>query len=303
MRQSLHSLFNRAIALKYRLPAATAVGTLPKAVISTKSDDCWQQLLSNQDISSLIYNGVVEYAYNDTEVDLANLDNLQLRAFQNKIKYNPSAPLANKIGYGFHAEVLLHLILDYQYNARKCIARGYMYNPLEKSEIKGYDSYLMVEDSVGHISLFFGEAKAYINGFKKSVDEIFKEISKALSDEYLHANFLAMENQYYNIDPNCKIPQIIDEWRKNPKINIAVEAAKYNMELVYPMLIMYDNKGVTYEDRILKVVNYINNTYPTVSSSLTLPHSLFFIFLTVDDCREIKKKVVEWISLQQPVTP
>ena len=301
MRQSLYNLFSQAITLQYNLPANTPSGTIPKAIISTFSDDCLKQLTSNSDISKLIYNGVVEYAFNDCDIDINDLNNLQLRAFLNRIKYNPKAPEANKIGYGFHAEVLLHLVLDFFYHANKTIARGYMYSPLENSEIKGYDSYMMAEDDNSHIYLLFGEAKAYIQGFKKSVDEIFKSINTALTDDYLNKNFLAMEKQYTNLNPQSRIPQIIDAWRKNPLINMAVEAKKYDMELVYPMFIMYGNKGKSYDDRILKVVNYINSTYPTVSSSLTISHNLFFIFFPVDDCREIKRQVVEWISQQQPV--
>lgn len=303
MRPNLHNLFSRVITLQYRLPQVTHLGAIPKTIISTNSDDCLRQLSSNADISRLIYDGIVEYAYNDYELDLNNLDNLQLRALQNKLKYNPAAPLSNQIGYGFHAEVLLQLVLDYFYHAQKCIARGYFYSPLENGETKGYDSYMMFEGDNGCIYLLFGEAKAYIQGYKTSVDKIFEGINKALSDDYLNRNFLEMEGKVEKVDPNSRIPQIINEWRNNPSINMAVEAAKYNMELVYPMFIMYDDKGITYEDKILNVVNYINSKSPMVSSTLTLPHTLFFIFFPVEDCREIKRQVVEWISQKQPVTP
>lgn len=303
MRASLHRLFGQAISLQYKLPVNTPAGQIPRALISTSNDRCLKQLVSNQDIANLIYNGIVEYAYNDFEIDLRDLDNLQLRAFQNKIKYKSSAPESTRIGYGFHAEVLLHLILDYFFHAQKCIARGYMYHPLENGEIKGYDSYLMVEEENGSISLFFGEAKAYISGFRESIEAIFEGIEGDLNDAYLHRNFLAFDNVIEKINPNSRIPQIIDSWRKNPSINMAVEAAKYNMQLVYPMFVMYDDKGATYEDRILRIINYINSKHPTISSTLTIPHTLFFIFLPVDQCRDIKKQVVEWISLQQPLMP
>lgn len=301
MRTSLHNLFSQAITLQYKLPSNTPAGQIPRAIISTTNDNCLRQLTTNQDIACLIYNGIVEYAYNDYEIDLANLNNMQLCAFQNKIKYNPAAAVSTKIGYGFHAEVLMHLILDYFYHSQKCIARGYMYHPLENSEIKGYDSYLMTEDSNGRLYLVFGEAKAYINSFKKSVDEIFNGINDDLNDDYLHKNFLAFDNVIEKITPSSRIPQIIDSWKRNPSINMAVEAAKYNMEFVYPMFVMYDNKGATYEECILKIVNYINTKSLAVNARLTLPHTLFFIFLPVDGCRDIKKQVVEWISQQQPV--
>ncbi len=301
MRTSLQRLFGQAITLQYKLPVDLPAGQIPRAVISTTGDDCLRQLTTNQDISSLIYNGIVEYAYNDYEIDLKNLNNMQLRAFQNKIKYNSAASMSNKIGYGFHAEVLLHLILDFFYHAQKCVARGYMYHPLENSEIKGYDSYLMVEDTNGRIYCVFGEAKAYINRFEKSVDMILSGLAGDLNDSYLHKNFLAFENIIEKINPASRIPQIIDSWRNNPIINMAVEAAKYNMEFVYPMFIMYDKKSATYEESILKIVNYINTNSHVITYNMTLPHTLFFIFLPVDNCRDIKKQVVEWIIQKQPV--
>ena len=303
MRQSLENLFAQSIIMQYKLPVQVGSDTIPKAIISTRRDDCLRQIASHVQISQLIYDGLVEYAYNDYEIDLSRLDILQRRALQSKIKYNPNAPLATQIGYGFHAEILLHLILDHFYHGQKSIARGYMYSPLENSEIKGYDSYLMVEDPQGQIHLLFGEAKAYISGFKQSVDKIFESIDTALSDGYLHRNFLAMENHLEKVSAQSRIPQIIKAWEANPAVNMAVEANKYNMELVYPMLIMYSNSANTYEERILNVVNYINTTYPAVRPALTIPRTLFFIFLPVDDCREIKRQVIEWISQNQPVTP
>lgn len=303
MRASLHNLFSKSITLQYKLPVNLPAGQIPCAVISTIGDDCLRQVTSNRDISNLIYNGIVEYAYNDYEIDLNNLNNMQMRAFQNKIKYNPAASLSTKIGYGFHAEVLLHLILDYGYHAQKCVARGYMYHPLENSEIKGYDSYLMAEDDDGKIYLVFGEAKAYINSFVNSVDMILDGLADDLNDDYLNKNFLAFDNIIEKINPSSRIPQIINSWRNNPNINMAVEAAKYNMEFVYPMFIMYDNNGATYEERILKIVNYINTKSQAITYNMTLPHTLFFIFLPVNDCREIKKQVIEWIIQKQPVMP
>ena len=67
---------------------------------------------------------------------------MQLRALQSKLKYNHNAPLENQLAYGFHGEVLLHLILEHYYHAEKAIARGFLFSALENAETKGYDSYL-----------------------------------------------------------------------------------------------------------------------------------------------------------------
>lgn len=302
MRQNLEKLMQSAIVLQYELPVNVTGLQIPRAHISTTNDYCLKQIGSNNDIAQLIYNGIVEYAYNDNEINLTQLNNLQIRALQSKIKYNPAAPLANQLAYGFHGEVLLHLILDYYYHADKAIARGYMFSALENAETKGYDSYLMVEKA-NMIYMLFGEAKFYLPGYKKSLKAIFENIDKALSDDYLNRNFIAMDNQYEHLTPNSRIPVIINAWRDNPLINMAVEAHQHNMHLVYPMLVIFDDKAKSYDELILKVITHIRTKYGVVSPTLTIPYTLFFIFLPVNNSRNIKTQVLQWINQKQPLMP
>ena len=302
MRQSLKQLMQSAIVLQYNLPANVAGVQIPRAHISTANDDCLKQIGTNDDIAKLIYNGIVEYAYNDSEINLTQLNNLQLRALQSKLKYNHNAPLENQLAYGFHGEVLLHLILEHYYHAEKAIARGFLFSALENAETKGYDSYLMIEND-DTLQLLFGEAKFYISGYKESLKKVFENIDKALSDEYLNRNFIAMDNQYDHLDPNSKIPEIIDAWRANPTINMAVEAGRHNLHLVYPILIVFDNKAETYERLIMEVITHIQTKYGAIHSTLTIPHTLFFILFSVANSRTIKHQVLQWISQQQPLMP
>lgn len=300
MRQSLRNLMQSAIVMQYQLPINVNGIHIPRTHISTSNDNCLKQIGSNDDIAQLIYNGIVEYAYNDSDINLANLNNLQIRALQSKLKYNPTAPLPNQLAYGFQGEVLLHLILQHYYQADKAIARGYMFSALENAETKGYDSYLMIENA-DTIFMLFGEAKFYISGYKESLKKIFDNIDKALSDDYLNRNFIAMDNQYEHLVLGSKIPAIIDAWRDNPMINMVVEAHKYNMHLVYPMLVIFDNKANSYEQLILEVVTHIKNKYSTINPTLTIPNTIFFIFLPVNNSRDIKTQVLQWINQQQPL--
>lgn len=302
MRQSIENLIQTAIILQYELPTNLPGLQIPRAHISTANDYCLKQIGSNDDIAQLIYNGIVEYAYNNTEINLANLNNLQIRALQSKLKYNPTAPQANQLAYGFHGEVLLHLILEYYYHADKAIARGYMFSALENTETKGYDSYLMVENA-NTINLLFGEAKFYLPGYKESLKAIFDNINKALSDDYLNRNFIAMDNQYEHLMPQSRIPAIIDAWRNNPLINMAVEAHNHNLHLVYPMLVIFDDKAKTYDELILKVITHIQTKYGQINPTLTIPYTLFFIFLPVNNSRSIKTQVLQWINQKQPLLP
>lgn len=302
MRQSLKKLFKEAIILKYALPHTSCGRTIPRTIITKSKDRCLEQIGENRDIASLIYNGIVEYAYNDNEIDFTQLDKLQARALQSKIKYNPNADLPNQLGYGFHGEVMLHLILDLFFHGKKCIARGYMFSAVGNAEIYGYDSYMMTE--IGdRIYLLFGEAKFYLSGYKKSLKEIFKNIDHALSDSYFNRNVIALDNFYEKLASDSRIPAIIDEWRVAPCINIAECARKHNMYLVYPILILFDIGHKEYDELILEVVNHIQTTYSRINSDLSLPFSLFFIFLPLGNSREIKTQVLEWIKRQQPLMP
>ena len=302
MRQSLENLLQNAIIFEYRLPNEPNGMQIPKTIITTNNDHCFRVIGSNIDIANIIYNGIVEYSYNDSEIDPLKLNQLQLRALLSKLKYNPNAQHANKLAYGFHGEVMLHVLLEHFFNGTKAIARWYMFSALENQETKGYDSYQMVE--IGDIIyLLFGEAKFYISGYKDSIEAIFDNIEKAISDEYLNRNFIAFDNQYEHLSPDSRITQIIDKWRDNPTINMAVEAQKHRLHLVYPMLIIFDDKAQTYDDLIQKVVTHINTKYGAINPTLTIPHTLFFIFLPVDDSRTIKSQVIQWISLQQPLMP
>lgn len=302
MRQSLNNLFKDTIILKYKLPCANGERTIPCTIITTDRDRCLEQIGEDSNIASLIYNGIVEYAYNDNDIDFTQLDSLQARALQNKIKYNENTDLSTQLAYGFYGEVMLHLILDHFFHGTKCIARGYMFSALENAETKGYDSYIMAEIK-DTIYLFFGEAKFYLSGYKKSVESIFKNINNALSNSYLKRNFLAFDNVYEKIDPKSKIPAIINEWRAAPLINIAECACEHKMHLVYPMLILFDKKNKEYDELILEVVNHIEATHKAINSDLSLPFSLFFIFLPLGNSREIKTQVLEWIKRQQPLMP
>lgn len=302
MRQSLRNLLQKTIIMQYNLPYTKDDMQIPRAHISSGNDTCLMQIGDNGDIAKLIYNGIVEYAYNDYEIDLTKLDKLQIRALQSKIKFNPDAPIPNQLAYGFHGEVMLHLILDHFYSAKKCIARGYIFSPLENAETKGYDSYMMVEEK-DTVYLLFGESKFYIEGYKKSLKAIYENIDKALSDSYLNRNFVAMDNQYLNLNPDSKIPIIIDQWRDNPLINMAQCAQQYDMHFVYPMLIIFDDKANTYDDIILNVINHIKSTFGNIQPTLTIPHTIFFIFLPVDNSRDIKTQVLQWINQQQPLMP
>ena len=278
MRVSLKELIQSSIVLQYHLPHDIADKHISCSCISTEKDYCLHQNGTNIDIANIIYNGIVEYAYSDNEIESIQL------------------------GYGFQGEVMLHLLLSHFFHAEKALARGYLYSALENAETKGYDSYLMVEDNQT-IFLLFGEAKFYLDGYKKSLDSIFDNINKTLSDSYFNRNFIAMENHYEHIEPKSRIRQIIDQWRADPLINMAKEASRHNMHLVYPMLVIFDDKMTVYDDLIMGIISYIQTKYSAVQPTLTIPYTIFFLFFHVDNSRIIKTQVLQWINQKQQLMP
>jgi hypothetical protein len=302
MRESLKNLIQSSIDLQYCLPHNVANKHISSSCISTGEDYCFLQNGTNIDVANIIYNGIVEYAYSDNEIDLTQLNNLQRRALLSKLKFNPDAADSIRLGYGFQGEVMLHLLLSHFFHAEKALARGYLYSALENAETKGYDSYLMIEDNQT-VYLFFGEAKFYLAGYKKSLDSILGNINKALSDSYLNQNFIAMENHYEHIEPKSRIREIIDQWRTNPLINMAQEASRHNMHLVYPMLVIFDDKMTVYDDLIMGIISYIQTEYSGVQPTLTIPYTIFFLFFHVNDSRNIKTQVLQWINQKQQLMP
>lgn len=85
MRVSLKELIQSSIVLQYHLPHDIADKHISCSCISTEKDYCLHQNGTNIDIANIIYNGIVEYAYSDNEIDLTQLDKLQIRALLSKL--------------------------------------------------------------------------------------------------------------------------------------------------------------------------------------------------------------------------
>ncbi|OOQ60380.1 HamA C-terminal domain-containing protein [Mucilaginibacter pedocola] len=297
MRQTLIDLIKETIIYEYDLPNAK-VGTL-KTIYSTHNDQCYSAKDINN-IAKIIYNSIVDYAYNEFDIAGKNLDALHVGALKTKLKYNPSADATTKIKYGFFGEVLLYSILITLYHAKPLIARGYFYNPLEKAETKGYDSYQLVDNN-GSIELWFGEVKFHAN-HTQGIDSVMDNIEKALSDTYLETNVLALSNHRNNLNiAGSVIETILDNWEANPTISIPAEIKKYNMTLIYPILILYQHDGGDYNANIKKIPDYITLKHPSKTFTLSVSHKVFFILLPLDKVKEIKQNVIQWIESKKPL--
>ena len=169
----------------------------------------------------------------------------------------------------------------------------------ENSETKGYDCYHLVEHD-GKTELWFGETK-FMETFPKCIDSVWENIDKVLSDDYLcNRNLISIIAQKDRISiKNSKIDQIISNWEKNPTLqSLKEEITKYNLELVYPIFLT-STMLESYEKTISNAIKKINSK--TINQNLSIPLTLFFIFLPVKDSAEVKRRVIKWIESAKPL--
>ncbi len=171
---------------------------------------------------------------------------------------------------------------------------------MESSETKGYDSYHLVENN-GTTELWFGEVKfriSHSSGIKSALDSI----EKAISNDYLANNFLAMTNfkNSFNIQ-GTKIEEIIRNWEDNPVVDIIEEIKKHDLKLIYPIVILYNKSAEGYDKSIKNAIKYIEDRYTSPTFNISIPYSIYFIWIPVEDVRQIKLNVIEWIESKKPL--
>jgi len=300
MRKSVKDLVCQTITLEYNLPHDGY--KIPNSKLTNFKDSCFER---DEDItlSKIIYNNIIEFSLSEDEIDYNNLSTEQMRVLGSYLRYNEDASEQTKIKYGFYGEVLLYSILYCKFGSDVLISKGYFYSPLERGEAKGYDVFHIIDNN-GSLEFWFGEAKFY-KDINKPIKDILNGIEFSLSDEYLNRNLIAIFKQkHYITNGSDLIESLINKWKKNPYINLAEELNKNDMTLVYPIFISYEKKAsLNYHENIKRCINFINKTYEEldieVKSSMKL--KIFFILLPVENVKEIKRQVVEWISKKEPL--
>lgn len=292
MRKELSDLISNSIVYKYDLPNHKI--DIDRSIFSTENDKCFLSE-SNDTLAEIIYNSIVEYSFNEFEIERKDYEDLHTIALLTKLKYNEYATETSKISYGFYGETILFCMLYAKMNAKPVISRGYFYNPLESSETKGYDSYHLIESN-GITELWFGEVK-FRNTHTSGINSALESIEKAISDAYLSKNILAITNHKnsFNIS-GTKIETIIKKWEENPSIEIIKEIKKHDIKLIYPILILYNQDNQGYDKSIEKAIEYIKDNHSTKTFNLSIPFSIYFIWLPVDKVRDIKTMVIKWIE-------
>lgn len=299
MREIIKKLVKEAVVFKYELPNVEK--SIDACKYSTIKDKCY----SNDEyekISELVYNAIIDYANNSYEIDYEDLNKEQIKTIITKLRYEEDAEEVSKQKYGFYGEVLLYCILSYFFGTEVIIAKGHFYNILDGSEPKGYDCFHLIEKN-NEVELWFGEAKCY-QSYKSAIRDVLSKIENAISDDYLNKNVIALIREKNNFDiGENKIKEICNNWEKNPSPNILEEIKRYNMKLVYPILIVSDNKEGCYDNHIRECVNYIQDEYKkrNINFKNSFKCDIFFMFLPIDSVKEMKGQVIKWISEKKPL--
>lgn len=297
MRDSLKELIEKTIAFEYELPHIEK--DIPRTIFSNHNDHCYTTTDDNA-LVEIIYNSIIEYSFNEFELEKNSYQNLHVLALKQKLKYNESATPLAKSKYGFYGEVLLYSLLHIIYNTKTLIARGYFYNPLEKSETKGYDSYHLIE-SGDKVELWFGEVKFHKN-YKKAIKSVMENINKAISDEYLEQNLLSIHGQKKNLNlQGTKIETIWEKWDKQPSFTLMSFISEHDVQLVYPVLLIYEGGDEGYDEKIKKISQHIEATYSPQSFGISIKYKLFFILIPIENVKQVKQETIKCIESKTPL--
>lgn len=300
MRDAVKIAVKKAICFECKLPDSNR--GIDKSCLSNTNDMCFSNKHPN-DIATIIYNGIVEFAVNEYKIDYNALEQEQRRTILRRIRYDPSAPTPQKLKYGFFGEVLIDLLLRCFMNTEVLLARGYFYSVLERGEPKGFDVFHLI-DHKNYLDLWLGEAKFYIN-YKKPITEVLGKLELSLSDEYINRNLIALidkENDFSHNSP--KLQAILDAWEERPGINLGQEMTRYNIRLTYPIFIAYQKTASdAYHDSISKCIDHIASEFRRINIKISASYNyrLFFIFLPLAEVMKIKERVIEWIDMQEPL--
>lgn len=296
MRDALKDLFLKTILFKYHLPTEN----IKRTDLSTQQDQCFS-VSSNKNLSDLIYNGIVEYAIGEKHVNIEKLDLCQRKAIKARLKYDESATDDVKLKYGFFGEVVLDLILQFQFSSNVLLAKGYFYNPLEDSEPKGYDAYQFYYSKEKGLSLLLGEVKFHTS-YTTAVVDVLKKLEKATSVSYFNKNILALITEKGNFEAcPAEISSIIDKWEDNPEINFYDEVKKNWVNLYYPILLLYDQAKGNYDETIRNTIVYIDSKLSELSIKPELDIEFLFLLIPINSSKIVKEDVIKWISQNKPL--
>lgn len=298
MRQSLINFFKNTVVLKYTLPNQQL--GIDKSIYTTIDNDYCYQVDNDDKLVELIVNSIVDYSFNDRELVNKDIIKKHFSAIRSRLRYENDDDIDTKEKYGFYGEVLLNLMLRLNFGTNSIIAKGYFYDILAPEENKGFDSFHIIE-TANQLQLWFGEVKFH-QTYQSALESIFKNIEKAISDNYFSCNLLAMENKQNSLNVvGSKVSEILEVLSDDPNVAIADLLQTYSMKLVYPIFILCATPR-NYNYTIKSIIDKIRNEYGNKNLSIGFEYDIFFILLPVNNVKQIKMNVIQWIDSKKPLT-
>lgn len=297
MKNELTELIHNTVILQCSLPCSKR--KFERSGLSNKDDSCFE-VLDSGNLSKIIYNNIINYAYDTFEM-LYEEEVLLKRALYSRIRYSHSATDAAKLSYGFYGEVLLHALLYVIYKVPPLISKGHFFIT-GNGESKGYDAYHLVQAG-DQVHLWFGEAKFREQSASCIKDALENLESKILTDQYfIDNNFIPMFDEMSkntSYDPllqSSRLLEIKNKWIEKGEIKIE-DFKNEQIGIVYPILIAFNQSAAGYDKSIANCLDYIKKNYSSLKfSKLSLPYTIFFIFIPIKDVKSIKNTVIQWIE-------
>lgn len=299
MRAALEEFITQAVVCRYRLPNRELA--IEKSCYSTKRDYCC--VASDDALKVMIYESIVDYAFNDTEWGETTVDQMLAEALDIRLRCRVNGDESVQLSYGFYGEVLLNILLQRIWGTKVIISKGLYTNyGSRRDEFKGYDSFHLLAHDDGKVSLWFGEVKFH-EDYSSALRSVFDNIDKALSNDYFRSNLKMIlgKKPALNDFNNDKFNAILRDLRADTEMSIAGLNEKYGVKLVYPIFILTQEVN-DYDDTIRKIINLVNTHYAGHEFTIDIPYDLFFILLPVKDVKDIKTAVLEWIRNKRPIT-
>lgn len=295
MQQDTKDLFSKVIIRQYVLPDDEH--GINKSNLSTHVDHC----LSCNDceqLSELIGCSLIDYCFDEAEQQNKDVKSLLNIALNTRVKIKlESEKESALLKQGFFGEALLYTVLLSCFGAGTLICRGRLFNPSSRGETPGYDAFHIIEQQ-DEINLWFGEVKFYMD-YKAAIKSVVESMKKSLSLEYLHTNLMAIINHEDYLH-SAKMASILTNWKENGfLVTLDDLINKENIKLVYPALIIYDDKNVEYDELIKKSIQVINEEAERQNISIPDFCSVFFVLLPISDTRKTKLDVIEWIKTKR----
>lgn len=297
MKENVKNYLKEVLTIRLKLPDRN----INKTNISTEKDYALFCNKEDKSLSKLIYYGIVDYAANDFEIEKTEF----------KLEYlsRTRIKLDRSLKEGFYGEVLLNLVLQYLFETKKVISKGYFYSTLENSEPKGYDCYHFVENGNGKIEFWFGEVKMH-KTIGSGLRSVLKSINKALSKDYMDNNMLAIVENIRNLDKNLSRESLdlLEKLKSDQVVNpfqILIGMPNSKIKIIYPIMLIYDSKKPDFEEEIFSNIEYINNKLEESEIDINeinkIEAEILFIFLPINNSLKTKGEVLEWIEKKEPL--